>query len=85
MITASTVEQAEQTEHNHQVALDRAAAYRREQREGGRAVTGAADDTVADAAASADSETRDGREGGEDGSERPWTRQNNQTQGRTTA
>ncbi len=68
MITATTVEQAKLTGRKRQVALDRAGAYRREQREGGRAATGAADDTVADAAASADGETRGGREGGEDGS-----------------
>ena len=69
VITAITVEQAERTERNRQVALDRAAAYRREQREGGRAATGAADNTVADAADSADGETRGGREDGEYGSE----------------
>ncbi len=67
MITAITVEQAERTERNRQVALDRAAAYRREQqREGGRAATGAADDTMADAAANTEGETRGGRERGED-------------------
>ena len=58
-------------ERKSQVALDRAAAYRREQQEGGRAATGAAADAAADAADSADGETRGGREGGEDGSEPP--------------
>ena len=71
MITAITVEQAARMERNRQVALDRAAAYRREQQEGGRAATGAAADAAADAADSADGETRGGREGGEDGSEHP--------------
>ena len=56
-------------ERNRQVALDRAAAYRRKQQEGGGAATGAAADAAADAADSADGETRGGREGGEDGSE----------------
>ena len=84
MITVITMEETKRMERNRQVALDRVAAYRREQRrEGGRAATGAADDTVADAAASADGETRSGREGGEDGSKtlKFWTRQNTQTKG----
>jgi hypothetical protein len=69
VIIAITVEQAERNERNRQIALDRAAVYRREQREDGRAATGVAEDTVADAAASADGETRGGRKIGEDGSE----------------
>ncbi len=68
MITAITVEQAERTERNRQVVLDLAAAYRREQREGGRVATGAADATMADFLASADGKKRGGREVGEDGS-----------------
>ncbi len=58
VITEITVEQAARMERYRQVALDQAAAYRREQREGGGAAIGAADDKLADAAASADAETR---------------------------